>query len=285
MANWSKQFKQIDTINSGQEYTLNDYVTLDMVNAPLNNTQYLYDVLYTTNTGLIAKVNQNTTDIATNTANITSVTNSLNDLKDKSTTGGNITYRGMIRNSASLVSLEVDKSQPNEYYYRYENYFTVTDQYADINLLRYYGDDSDELIYNFNFNQNGLTLMNSAGQSATLTVEKINQHLYKHDITISGDSTFGGNPISFKGLFTIYSPKSTALTSSEILNYCNPLVEAYASGVVSIQTGTYKFYPITSMQETNNTIGFSYINTDDNSRRYLVSSDNITISDVINLIF
>jgi len=46
MANWSKQFKQIDTINSGQEYTLNDYVTLDMVNAPLNNTQYLYDLLF-----------------------------------------------------------------------------------------------------------------------------------------------------------------------------------------------------------------------------------------------
>lgn len=175
MANWSKQFKQIDTINSGQEYTLNDYVTLDMVNAPLNNTQYLYDVLYTTNTGLIAQVN-------TNTANITSVTNSLNNLKDHSYTGGNITYRGMITNSGSGIGLEVDRSQPNEYYYRYGNRLYVSDLYTDIDIRRYYGDDSDESIYNFNFNQNGLTLMNSAGQSATLTVEKL-QPRYVHNVT------------------------------------------------------------------------------------------------------
>ena len=217
MANWSKQFKQIDTINSGQEYTLNDYVTLDMVNAPLNNTQYLYDVLYTTNTGLIAKVNQNTTDIATNTANITSVTNNLNNLKDYSYTGGNTTYRGMITNGGSSIGLEVDRSKPNEYYYRYENKLLVSELYTDINITRYYGDDTDEIVYSFNFNQNGLTLTNSAGQTATLTVEKINQHLYRHDIQFS--KTGGSSTSRFGVRFSLYLNDNSVLTSDTLKNY------------------------------------------------------------------
>lgn len=47
MANWTKTFTQAENINSGQEFTLNDVPTTQMVNAPINNTQYLYDELVT----------------------------------------------------------------------------------------------------------------------------------------------------------------------------------------------------------------------------------------------
>ena len=43
MANWSKNFTNISTINGGREFELNDYPTTDGFNVPINNSQYLYD--------------------------------------------------------------------------------------------------------------------------------------------------------------------------------------------------------------------------------------------------
>lgn len=43
MAAWSKTFTNIDRVNNGNEYTLNDYGTTDTFNVPMNNTQFLHD--------------------------------------------------------------------------------------------------------------------------------------------------------------------------------------------------------------------------------------------------
>ena len=43
MANWSKTFTNISGINSGQEFTINDYLSTQAINGALNNTQYLYE--------------------------------------------------------------------------------------------------------------------------------------------------------------------------------------------------------------------------------------------------
>lgn len=45
MALWSKTFTQIDTLNNGNEFTINDYPTAQGFNVPINNTQFLYDLL------------------------------------------------------------------------------------------------------------------------------------------------------------------------------------------------------------------------------------------------
>lgn len=45
MASWSKTFTQIDNVNSGQEFGVNDYPTTQGFNVPINNTQYLYNLL------------------------------------------------------------------------------------------------------------------------------------------------------------------------------------------------------------------------------------------------
>lgn len=165
MANWSKQFKQIDTINSGQEYTLNDYVTLDMVNAPLNNTQYLYDVLYTTNTGLIAKVNQNTTDIA-------NTTNSLNQLKDR-TVG---TTRSTLQNNGSNISMYVYNNRGNAP----EGDFFVNPDYVEIRF--YEGPDSDNLA-SFKFLPNGSMQVSQDGSNyVTFSYDRFKPK-YVHNVT------------------------------------------------------------------------------------------------------
>ena len=43
MAQWSKNFTPITSVNNGNEYKLIDTPTLDMFNVPMNNTQYLYE--------------------------------------------------------------------------------------------------------------------------------------------------------------------------------------------------------------------------------------------------
>ena len=43
MANWSKNFTNIDNVNSGREFTNSDYPTPQGFNVPINNTQYLYE--------------------------------------------------------------------------------------------------------------------------------------------------------------------------------------------------------------------------------------------------
>ena len=45
MATWSKTFTQIDNVNGGQEFGVNDYPTTQGFNVPINNTQYLYNLL------------------------------------------------------------------------------------------------------------------------------------------------------------------------------------------------------------------------------------------------
>lgn len=59
MATWSKNFTQIDNVNYGYEFELNDVPTTEMFNVPMNNTQYLYNLL---NAGFLNSVSiQNNT--------------------------------------------------------------------------------------------------------------------------------------------------------------------------------------------------------------------------------
>lgn len=43
MANWQRNFTDINQVNGGQEFSINDYPTTDGFNVPINNTQYLHD--------------------------------------------------------------------------------------------------------------------------------------------------------------------------------------------------------------------------------------------------
>ena len=76
MANWSKQFTQIDNVNSGREIQITDTPTIDMFNVGLNNTQYLYNLL---NLGFIDSISINNSNIVISKkiANGTTTTSSI----------------------------------------------------------------------------------------------------------------------------------------------------------------------------------------------------------------
>ena len=73
MANWSKTFTNIDNVNSGQEFTNFDYPTPQGFNVPINNTQYLYNLL---NNGFVNNVSVSSKKIVVSTKNASGTTTS-----------------------------------------------------------------------------------------------------------------------------------------------------------------------------------------------------------------
>ena len=82
MAQWSKNFTDITNVNNGQEFGINDYPTTEGFNVPINNTQYLYNLLqngfiksYTISNGTVTIV---TRDVSGNDTTITMTIDTLN---------------------------------------------------------------------------------------------------------------------------------------------------------------------------------------------------------------
>lgn len=63
---WRKNFTQIDNVNNGNEFELNDYPLLDGFNVPLNNTQWLYDEIQKNEKVISGTLNSNNVLTITN---------------------------------------------------------------------------------------------------------------------------------------------------------------------------------------------------------------------------
>lgn len=195
---WRKNFTQIDNVNNGNEFELNDYPLLDGFNVPLNNTQWLYDEIQKNEKVILGTLSS---------SNVLTITN-YNSLASAD--------RDKLKNWKILITKDVSGVQDCLSVFNFvEMQLTNNGEYNSI-----------EYVFQNEFDERITIDYDESDNSYSSSYEQARLRLYRHDIILHYRVTATSPYTEYYIYFSITNKRSASYDSntlndliSEIPNY------------------------------------------------------------------
>lgn len=188
---WRKNFTQIDNVNNGNEFELNDYPLLEGFNVPLNNTQWLYNEIQKNEKVISGTLSSN---------NVLTISN-YNSLASAD--------RDKLKNWKILITKDVSGVQ---------DYLSVFN-FVEMQLTNNGEYNSIQYVFQNEFDERITIGYEESDNSYSSSYEQARLRLYRHDIEIVNISS----TITHYIYLTIINKISTSYTASDFSSLVNEI--------------------------------------------------------------